>query len=293
MRDVTFRLRNRPPVRVLNVALCALFLQSSWAGETPAPAVTMKMAYATLGAGKTLEALSNFESIIQKDSQNLEALLGQAMVFSKLKRHPEAFDAYDSLIQKMPNNAFAWNGRGLAALNLDAYDVALNSFKEASDKLPNGLHYESLAWTFMCLGEYEQAAIHAKRANLYYTRDGELTLYPLLIAYFSHHEAGAKSQASQTLDYLIANLTNEDWPYPIIKYLVGHIDASELISLVQNLSMETEVHAYIALKLRSQDKPAEAAKHLKWVQGMGEHSLFESILARSMNKKDSLALLVK
>lgn len=250
----------------------------------------LQEAYENLKAGKTIGATEGFQSILEKDSNNLQAQLGMAMVFNKEQRFPEAFAAYDNLSKYYPQSAFVWNGRGLAAYNLEDFILALDSFKQASEMQPNGHHFESLAWTQMCLGEFEQAATNAKRASLFYSKEGQQTLYPLLIAYFSHLEANDALNAQRTLDYTLANLRNDAWPLPILRLIVGKITVPELISAVTNYREETEVHTYVGLYLRSIGEQAAAKKHLRWVRTRGDPSVFEYILARSLELEATVAL---
>ncbi|NCG08998.1 MAG: hypothetical protein GWO81_05455 [Verrucomicrobia bacterium] len=259
----------------------------------PAPSVqeTVDQAFQLLNQGETQDALLGFQSALEADNNNLQACLGQAMIFNKLERYTEAFAAYDSLTERLPENAFAWNGRGLAAFNLERFDEALDSFRYASAMTPNGYHFESLAWTQMCRGEFNEAAESAKRANLFYTREGEQTLYPLLLAYFAHLEAGETEHARRTLDYTLANLPRTGWPLPVLNFIVGKSSAAELISYVRNAAQETEAHTYLGLYWRAQGEHETARKHLDWVREKGDSSVFEFILARALPQGPSLAAL--
>jgi Tfp pilus assembly protein PilF len=250
----------------------------------------LQEAYEDLQAGETIGASEGFQSVLQADSQNLQAQLGMAMIFNKEKRFPEAFEAYDNLSKYFPQSAFVWNGRGLAAYNLEDFTLALDSFKQASQMQPNGHHFESLAWTQMCLGEFEQAATNAKRASLFYSKEGQQSLYPLLIAYFSHLEANDALNAQRTLDYTLANLSNNAWPLPILRLIVGKITVPELVSAVTNFREETEVRTYVGLYLRSIGKQEAAKKHLTWVRTNGDPTVFEYILARSLELETTVAL---
>jgi tetratricopeptide (TPR) repeat protein len=250
----------------------------------------LQEAYENLQAGEIIGASEGFQFVLKADSQNLQAQLGMAMIFNKEKRFPEAFEAYDNLSKYYPQSAFVWNGRGLAAYNLENLTLALDSFKQASEMQPNGHHFESLAWTQMCLGEFEQAATNAKRASLFYSKEGQQSLYPLLIAYFSHLEAGDVLNAQRTLDYTLANLSNSAWPLPILRLIIGKVTVPELVSTVTNYREETEVHTYVGLHLRSIGKQEAAKKHLTWVRTKGDPTVFEYILARSLELETTVAL---
>lgn len=246
--------------------------------------------YAQLEGGQPAKALIAFEQALQADAKNLSARLGQAMIYAEQERHQEAFASYDVIVQHYPQHAFAWNGRGLAAFNLEDFDTALTSFKMATvDQPVNGFFYESLAWTQMCRGEFVDAAESAKKASLMYSRKGETSVYPLLIAYFSYHESGDAQNALRTLEYANKNKPVNQWPAPVIDYLSEKIGEADLISFVTNPAEETEAHTYIGLYLRLLGETDAADQHLQWVSQNGNSQVFEYTLARALNLQNNVA----
>lgn len=142
----------------------------------------------------------------------------------------------------------------------------------------------------MCRGEFNEAAETAKTATLMYNREGEKSLYPLLIAYFSHLESGNLEDAKRTLNYAVKNNSGRKWPAPVINYVAGRIDAKTLIGFVTELAEETEAHTYIGLFLRAQGNFEQAEKHLDWVRLKGDPRVFEYTLARALNIRSRIAL---
>ena len=250
--------------------------------------------YAQLEAGQPAKALIAFEQALHADAKNLSARLGQAMIYAEQERHQEAFASYDVIVQHYPQHAFAWNGRGLAAFNLEDFDTALTSFKMATvDQPVNGFFYESLAWTQMCRGEFVDAAESAKKASLMYSRKGETSAYPLLIAYFSYHESGDAQNALRTLEYANKNKPVNQWPAPVIDYLSEKIGEADLISFVTNPAEETEAHTYIGLYLRLLGETDAADQHLQWVSQNGNSQVFEYTLARALNLQNNVASAIR
>ena len=249
--------------------------------------------YEILELGDSAGALDHFQEALADNSEDLSALLGQAMILADLGRHAEAYSSYDKIVANYPSHAFAWNGRGLAAFNMEDFDTALSSFKKATAEQPiNGFFYESLAWVQMCRGKFPEAAVAAKIATLMYNKKGESSVYPLLIAHFAYLEADDLRNAQASLNYALRNKPLNAWPSPVIDYLAGSIFASELIGYVQNSVQETEAHTYIGLKLRIEGDDDAAKKHLEWVARNGDSNVFEYTLARALHLQDSLALLV-
>lgn len=250
--------------------------------------------YYQLENGDADSALSLFQNALKDNSDNLAALLGTAMIYAERADHTKAFDSYDSIVKQYPQHAFAWNGRGLAAYNLEDFDTALSSFQNAvADKPVNGFFYESIAWTRLCRGEFAEAADSAKIATLMYSRKGEQSVYPLLIAYFAYLENGQIKDANQTLAYAVRNVSAFEWPAPVINYLTEKIDSSELIASVMNTAEETEAHVYIGLLLKHKGQTGEAKKHLDWVSQHGDERVFEYTLARAINLRGSIAAVIE
>jgi tetratricopeptide (TPR) repeat protein len=250
--------------------------------------------YAQLEAGQPDNALIAFGKALEVNSNDLSARLGQALIYADMERHHDALASYDLIIKRYPNHAFAWNGHGLAAFNLGDFDTALSSFQMATvDQPVNGFFYESLAWTQMCRGEFSAAAESAKIASLMYSRKGETSAYPLLIAYFSYHETGNAKNALTTLRYANKNKPVNQWPAPVIDYLSEKIDESDLISFVTNSAEETEAHTYIGLYLRLLGQNDEASQHLNWVSNYGNPNVFEYTLARAINLQTNVAAIAQ
>jgi tetratricopeptide (TPR) repeat protein len=249
-------------------------------------------AYKLLESGDTTAALERFEFILKENAGDLPARLGQAMIFAEQQRHMDAFSAYDSIVNQHPRHAFAWNGRGLAAFNMEDFDEALRSFEQATAEQPlNGFFYESLAWTLMCRGQFEEAAQSAKQATLMYQKSSESSAYPLLIAYFSYLETGEAGRAQTTLRYAAENRSRNQWPSPVVDYLQGKLSEAELISYVADTTQETEAHTYIGLNLRHEGRVEEGKNHLSWVAQHGDPRVFEYTLARVLNFREGVALL--
>ena len=159
---VITRLKNFKSFRRLTLILYAMSVLGLSAQETainhisdpiPLQSALVTQAYKLLELGDSAEALNHFQQALTANGEDLNALLGQAMILADLERYAEAYATYDSIVANYPRHAFAWNGRGLAAFNMEDFDTALNSFKQATAEQPiNGFFYESLAWVQMCRG---------------------------------------------------------------------------------------------------------------------------------------------
>lgn len=249
----------------------------------------VSMGYQQMENGDPEGAMASFQSALRMDSADLPALLGRAMIHADRLDYAEAFSAYDSIVKLYPEHALAWNRRGLAAYNMEDFDLALDSFERATESQPvNGFYYESIAWTRMCRGEYRAAAESAKTASLMYSRTGETSLYPVLIAYLACFESGDEENAGRALEYAKKN-KGYSWPGPIVDYFSGSMSAEEMISCVTSRAEETEAHTYIGLKLRLQGHDEAASHHLDWVRRQGDPRVFEYTLARAISMGNRMA----
>lgn len=262
----------------------------------PAPVTVEQVvaqAYAQVEAGRSADAVKLFKEALGLNADYLPAKLGLAVTYSEQARHLEAFQIFDQVTQSQPDNAYAWNGRGIASFNLERFEEAVASLERSIvDQPVNGFFYESLAWTYMCLGDFRQALDTAKIATLMYDKKSESAAYPLLIAYFSGLETGDSASAKRALDYALRNKPPlNPWPHPVFDFLSDKIDQVELISLVSNTAEETEAHAYIGLKSRARGEAAIASKHLDWVATKGDPRVFEYTLARVLRSDGRVASL--
>ena len=293
-------MRIKNPATIALFGLCPFFLTQLSAEEIADSGVTVEetssrlneqvsLGYEQMEKGESDRALATFQSALQLDSGDLSALLGRAMIHAERMDYKEAFTAYDSIVRLYPQHSLAWNRRGLAAFNMENFDLALVSFERATESHPvNGFFYESIAWTRMCLGEYEAAAQSAKTASLMYSREGETSLYPVLIAYLASFESGDIDNAKRALEYAKKN-RGYAWPGPVVDYFAGSMTAAEMISCVTNRAEETEAHTYIGLQLRLLGEEDVASRHLDWVGRQGDPSVFEYTLARALCLRNRVA----
>ena len=284
-----YSVRNLHLVFFALIGSCGLVFAETEASLTDSSQDLVAEGYKQLESGNEEEALAIFSEVIKQDSDNLDARFGQAVVFTGQERYQDAFAAYDWITQKNPQNFDAWNGRGIAAFNMENFKEALTSFQmSVVDQPINGFFYESIAWTQMCLGEFQEAAKSAKQATLMYNRKGQKSLYPLLIAFFSYHESGDSENALRTLQYAAKEKNRNQWPAPVVDYLNGKIDEAALISFVTSLAEETEAHTYIGLHIRLLGETEKAIRHLDWVSKYGDSQVFEYTLARVLKPQKSI-----
>ena len=75
--------------------------------------------------GNHLEALKLYDSVIQKDPQNINALINKAVTLQGLDKVNQAIRLYDKALKINPNNIDALINKGSALHTLEKYIEAI------------------------------------------------------------------------------------------------------------------------------------------------------------------------
>jgi tetratricopeptide (TPR) repeat protein len=96
--------------------------------------------------GRLDEAVTEFRSAIQSDSQYAAAHANLAYAYDRLGRVDEAIAAYKSAVALDQKNAIAFNNLGVLYVKKDAYDEAIQAFEQGLKADPsNTLLQQNLA----------------------------------------------------------------------------------------------------------------------------------------------------
>ena len=192
-------------------------------------------AFQNLEAGNYELALEQFDQLLKEKPNYISALMGKAKGLLQSGQYQEAYDTYLKVLAKDPSDHYSLKGIGNAALFLDQADIALSYYKRALVFKPSDAQlYEAIAVSQMCTNDYLNAAESAKMASLMYNKKGIEAPYSLILAYFSFAQINDKENMQQVLSYGKKFNFKQRWPTPVVQYIKGEINASELISLVQS-----------------------------------------------------------
>ncbi len=82
------------------------------------------------GAGKTEEALAEYNLAIAKDADNPQANLAAGFIYKELKRLRESYEAFKKVIEVQPGNVIAHLNMGEVHATAGAFEEAIASFRE-------------------------------------------------------------------------------------------------------------------------------------------------------------------
>jgi lipoprotein NlpI len=72
---------------------------------------------------------------------------------------------------------------------------------------------------------------------------------------------------------------NESWPYPVVRFLRGEIDESQLLKRADNGDKRTEARCYLGLDHAIKRRQSEASAYFRWVKGHGNPTFVEYTIA--------------
>ena len=109
-----------------------------------------------------------------------------------------------------------------------------------------------------------------------------LSAYHVLYGYTGYRQAGNTSAAQQLLDKAALKCNPAAWPYPIIAYLRGEIDASAVFDRAGNNQLwNTEARTFVGVKQLYDGNGTEGSENLAWVKQRGNKNDLAYVLASS------------
>jgi tetratricopeptide (TPR) repeat protein len=132
--------------------------------ESPSAVLSKGLLY--LYSGRTTEALSTLERVLQLDPGNPEVLLYIATAYRNSNRLREEEQTYRLIIRERPNFYRAYNSLGMALYREGHYQESAAAFQQAIQIAPRqALPYNNLGMAYLLLGRKTEAAT-AFRASL-------------------------------------------------------------------------------------------------------------------------------
>jgi lipoprotein NlpI len=96
----------------------------------------------------------------------------------------------------------------------------------------------------------------------------------VLWGYFGLRRAGNADSAKRLLDDAAARCDTTAWPYPVIRYLRGELDQTDMLAAASDNDKMTVARFYLGLDLALKGRYEEAREHYRWVKEHGNPSLF-------------------
>lgn len=100
-------------------------------------------------------------------------------------------------------------------------------------------------------------------------------VYMMMTAHFGYRLEHNDAEAEAILKKAVTIVDHNEWPYPVIRYLLHEITAKELLAQANDSDKQTEAHTYLGLDLSLTGKRDEAITHLRWVKEKGNKHFYE------------------
>lgn len=256
------------------------YLSESLGLDDKLAATRISLAYVRLRQRRLPEAYKLLEEAIARDANNYLGHYHYANALSTGGRLDEAVKAYQEAVRLNPTWPRAHAGLGFALSRLGRDDEAVESFKTSARLNPKDFSlFRSMSYAYLRLGRGIPAA---SNALIYLRGEGwrdEHAPYMFLVAYFGLKQSRQVTAAGKLLEEVPTKLDSSQWPYPVVEYLRGTLNAEQLLGLSTDNDKLTEAHTYIGMNLSLGGQTTQALEHLRWVGENGNRNFVEYSLA--------------
>ena len=217
-------------------------------------------------------AIQDFTAAIRLDPTSTQQHASRALALACKKEYDRALADYDEEIRLDPKNVWARADRGRAWLlkrNLEQAVADFNAAVKLDPKNPYAIYCRAVS-SFVT---HEKGALNGFKASLELGGwRGNVSVYAVLMAYFTAQCAGKADLATAMLRDAAAHCDTSAWPYPMIKYLRGELDDAKLMAAATDDDRMTEVRCFLGLKAFQEGKQDAARTHFRWVIEHGNAS---------------------
>jgi tetratricopeptide (TPR) repeat protein len=203
------------------------------------------------------------------------------LMLMRLGRFSEAVEPLNEALRLDPNYRNARYHLSNAYGRVGRYDDAVASWTKFLELEPDGkeaLH--GRAWNQLMAGGNGVAVAADARRYLQVAgwRDSS-SPYMVLLASLGYRLSGAQSDARKVLDDAGSRLDASRWPYPVVRYMRGELDADALLSTAASNDERAEARTYLGMDALLRGRRDEARGHFTWVREYGNKRLIEYDLA--------------
>jgi lipoprotein NlpI len=195
--------------------------------------------------------------------------------WSAQKEYDKAIRDYDEAIRLDPKYAFAYYNRGNAWWAKKEFDKAIQDYDVAvriDPKYVLAFRGRGFAWFYK--EEYDKAIQDFDEV----IRLDPKEAYAVIYGHFAARRVADRAAATRFLNDSASNL-NESWPYPVVRFLRGEIDESQLLKRADNGDKRTEARCYLGLDHAIKRHQSEASAYFRWVKGHGNPTFIEHTIA--------------
>lgn len=231
-------------------------------------------------------AIADFNEALRLDPKVAITWANRGYAWQAIEDYDRAIADYNEALRFNPKDVHTWNNRGSAWRAKKDYDRAIADFSEALRLDPK---YE-YAWSnrgraHLIAGHADRAAGDLRQAIGLNPTD----VYDVIFAYIaaSRHQPGAKAGTRAALSKDAAALDAGKWPYAVVEYYLGRIEAAQLLAATddKNPAVQSdqlcEANFYIAQRFLIDLEPARAIPLLRRAVAECPGSFTEYAMARA------------
>jgi tetratricopeptide (TPR) repeat protein len=226
--------------------------------------------------GRYEESADSFKQALKLNSNHAGAYNGLGIAYFRLGHPEEGIAALKQAVHFDPNFANAYTNLGNYYNQLGLYEEAIESLSQVvriAPKFPGGYFNRSINLMNVRRGE---AAADDARTFLDLTNwHNERSQYMVIVAVLGYKSAGREADANRILGLAAKRCNPTEWPYSVIRYLRGDLDAQSLLLLATDNDRMTEARAYLGLDLSIGGRRDEALEQLRWVKENGNKRFVE------------------
>ncbi|MBA4026664.1 MAG: hypothetical protein C0473_00330 [Cyanobacteria bacterium DS3.002] len=266
--------------------------------------------------GQYYLALAEYDKAIASAPATDDLYYSRAAIRMKVRDTAGALRDFDTSLKLRPENKSALHARGMLAANLGDFEQAMQDIHEAMilppaarSKVRKQTSINARELDKLLLGYNQLIKMDPAQADSYYHRgllllcakraklaQTDLKKYLELIQWKGHgaifgaialqcafQRTGQKPEA-QAIMQEANKQCSEDWPKPLVLYLLGLCNEEKLFASIKRNDFATPAHCYVGLDLLSKGKKVEAEKHFDWLEKQGDTQMDEYFLALALRK---------
>lgn len=233
--------------------------------------------------GELEAALADYDVAVELAPDRPEGYLGRGMARWEQNRLDAALQDFSRALALAPESVAALANRGAVWRQLGDLERALADFEQAlrlAPEDPNVHRNRAIAYAVAgddvaAVIDYDIAVRHGKTAP---DRD-----YTVLLALLPAHRAGRLEPFQHHLDRIVVR--HADWPYPIVRFYRGEIDARALLEATATedarvaLGRRCEAYYFLGARVLMDGRLRDAADYFDKVLATGLTSYIEYALA--------------
>ncbi len=287
------------------------------------PQVRMTLALIYTGTGKYEEAVSEYQTILERDSSNVDAQRGLASTYKSWQKYDEAEKAYKKaiglkpsywgghldlgsfyyfrkryaeavgefkrVVDLTPDNAGGFNGLGASYFKLERYDEAEEAFKKSIAIEPTYRLYNNLATLYFEQGRFSDAIPVYEKALAINDRDYRVWANLASAYYWTGQRDSARTRFEKTIELAEAQRSVNPKDATVLSQLADYYsmlgkNAEALNLLKQAMAFAPEDLEVISRAVDIYEMVGLRAEAISWM----EEGLKKGILREEFEKDPEL-----